>query len=85
MMISFSLTMVVGDGGGHWMSFLRTGDCEVPKTALREVGGDGDGFHWIRRPVTGDCGVLLPLRYSSSPLGGGQTHFLPVPETKVHT
>lgn len=82
MMISFSLTMDVGDGGGHWISFLRTGDWDAPKTALREVGGDGDRFHWIRRPVTGDCGVLLPLRYSFSEFGGGQTHFLPFPRTK---
>lgn len=53
------------------MSFLRAGDI-----TLREVGGDGDGFHTIRRPVFGDCGVLRPLRYSSSGFGGGQTHFL---------
>lgn len=80
-MISLSID-AVGDAGGHWISFLRIGDCEVPKAALREVGGDGDGFHCMRRPVSGDCGVVRPLRYSSS-FWGGQTHRLPVPESRT--
>lgn len=77
-MISFSLTIDVGDAGGHWMSFLRAGDI-----TLRFVGGDGDGFHTIRRPVCGDWGVLPPLPYSSSGFCGGQTHFLPAPRQKI--